>query len=88
MEINEKRKYIYRNSERGHEVSIIELVIVQLVCDLHGIENVVPPQLVLSVHHGKWEKHKQNPLEPTRHPYPSSDSVPSSSSRVPLSQYP
>ena len=40
-------------------MSPIELIIVQLICDPLGIGNAIPSQLVLSVLHGKWGKHKR-----------------------------
>ena len=46
--MNEKIRNTYHSSEKGHEASIVELIIVQLVCDLCNIGNVVPSQLDLA----------------------------------------
>ena len=58
MEMNEKRESTCLRSEGGHKVSVVELIIVQLICNRLGIGNAIPTQLVLSLCHGKQGKHK------------------------------
>ena len=57
---NEKRweEGAYLDSKGGHEASIVELIIVQLLPNLIGINHAMPPQGILSIGHGERGKHE------------------------------
>ena len=58
IKVDERGKNTYCRNEKGHEASIVELIIVMLIRNSCSIGNAIPPQLVLNVCHGKRGKYK------------------------------
>ena len=45
-------------NEGSHEMSLFELNIIQIIDKPASIGNAIPPKLLLSISHGRWDKHE------------------------------
>lgn len=57
-ETKNKSLNIYLNSERRHEASKVEPLVIEPHKEPFGIGNITPPYVVLNISHGVWGKHE------------------------------
>ena len=57
-EKKKKRLSIYLSSKGRHGAGDVEFLIVQSIKEPPGVGNTTPPQIILSIGHGVWCKHK------------------------------
>ena len=84
------RSSTYLNSKGGHEASIVELLIVQLLPKLVDIGHTRTPHGILSIGHGEQGKHELRWIHRYLwgHPYPPIGSAHAPPSKAPLNLHP
>ena len=53
-----QEKDAYLQNERRHEIGLAKLIIAHLIYEMLDVGNATPPQLVLSISHGKCDKNE------------------------------